>query len=76
MRAHLPQIAAMADHHFLIDKETEEARTITRIRGIDDEESLKELARLLSGDTVTPEVLGNAAQLKEQAGAFKEALKK
>ncbi|MCR5092986.1 MAG: DNA repair protein RecN [Lachnospiraceae bacterium] len=73
---HLPQIAAMADHHFLIDKETEDERTVTRIRGIDDKESLEELARLLSGDMVTPEVLGNAAQLKEQAGTFKEALKK
>ncbi|MCR5674480.1 MAG: DNA repair protein RecN [Lachnospiraceae bacterium] len=70
---HLPQIAAMADHHFLIEKELEDERTLTRIRLLSAEESTGELARLLSADEVTEEVLKNAAQLKERAAREKKA---
>ncbi|MCR5177834.1 MAG: DNA repair protein RecN [Lachnospiraceae bacterium] len=68
---HLPQIAAMADHHFVINKEFSGERTLTRIREIDRKESVGELARLLSADEVTEEVTKNASQLKERADKAK-----
>ncbi|MBQ3791172.1 MAG: DNA repair protein RecN [Lachnospiraceae bacterium] len=73
---HLPQIAAMADHHYGIEKGLENDRTLTKIRPLNEEESLKELARLLSADQVTEEVLSNAGQLREQARAEKETRRK
>ncbi|MCR4763935.1 MAG: DNA repair protein RecN [Lachnospiraceae bacterium] len=64
---HLPQIAAMADEHFCIEKNSEGGRTYTRVRALDEQESIDELARLLSADEVTDEVRQNAIQLKERA---------
>ena len=64
---HLPQIAAMADRHFVIEKNTEEGRSVTHISEIREEEILHELARLLSGTTVTDAVLANARELKDLA---------
>ncbi len=71
---HLPQIAAMADHHFVINKEFSRERTLTRINEIDRDESVRELARLLSADEITDEVIKNAEQLKDRAD--KEKVKK
>lgn len=64
---HLPQIAAMADSHFLIKKQVEQERTITRIKRLDEEESLRELARLLGSGSVTKAVLSNACEMREMA---------
>ncbi len=64
---HLPQIAAMADSHFLIEKQVEQERTITRIKRLDEEESLRELARLLGSGSVTKAVLSNACEMREMA---------
>ena len=50
---HLPQIASMADTHFLIEKSVNEGRTITGIKKLDEEGSVKELARMLGCQTVT-----------------------
>ena len=71
---HLPQIAAMADHHFVIDKEFSGERTLTRIKEIERDESVGELARLLSADEITEEVIKNAKQFKDRAD--KEKAKK
>ncbi len=68
---HLPQIAAMADHHFIIEKSSTEDRTITNIREAGEEESLSELARLLGGDTLTDAALENAREMRRQALAHK-----
>ncbi|MBE5882810.1 MAG: DNA repair protein RecN [Lachnospiraceae bacterium] len=69
---HLPQIAAMADVHFVIEKSSTDATTITDIRYMENEESMAELARLLGSDTLTSAALSNAREMKEQARAFKE----
>ncbi len=64
---HLPQIAAMADAHFVIEKSSTDSRTITDIRAIDGEEQLAELARMLGSDELTQAALSNARELREQA---------
>jgi len=69
---HLPQIAAMADTHFMIEKSAKEGRSVTDIFELKEEEALAEIARLLSGTTVTQAVLTNAKELKELAGKTKE----
>jgi DNA repair protein RecN (Recombination protein N) len=68
---HLPQIAAMADTHFVIEKHEEKGRSITAITEIKGDEVLRELARLLGGDEVTDAVLANARELKEMAAKRK-----
>lgn len=69
---HLPQIAAMADRHFCIEKSSIEDNTITDIRVLDGEESLGELARLLGSDALTDAALSNAREMRAQAVAHKE----
>lgn len=64
---HLPQIAAMADTHFMIEKGLEEGRTVTSIYGLDEESSVRELARLLGGDTITEAVITNAQEMRKMA---------
>jgi DNA repair protein RecN (Recombination protein N) len=60
---HLPQIAAFADQHFLIDKREDHGRTKTNIRLLDQRASTHEVARMLSGAKVTETSLQHAAQL-------------
>ena len=64
---HLPQIAAMADEHFVIEKSSTDANTITDIRLLEGEESLGELARLLGSDALTEAALTNAREMRGQA---------
>lgn len=64
---HLPQIAAMADRHFAIEKDVQKDTTITQIRQLRGEENLQELGRLLGGDGMTDAVLGNAREMRQQA---------
>ncbi|WP_022764683.1 DNA repair protein RecN [Butyrivibrio sp. XPD2006] len=64
---HLPQIAAMADTHFMIEKGLEDGRTVTSIYGLDEEASVRELARLLGGDTITDAVITNAQEMRKMA---------
>lgn len=64
---HLPQIAAMADRHFCIEKSAREDNTITDIRVLEEEESLAELARLLGSDALTEAALSNAREMRSQA---------
>ncbi len=70
---HLPQIAAMADNHFLIEKTTDKEKTTTTIREVKEEESTKELARLLGSETITETALSNARELKEMAANTKQS---
>lgn len=69
---HLPQIAAMADHHFLIEKGENDGKTETAITAIRGEQQVRELARMLGGDTISDAVLNNAEDLIGQARAVKE----
>lgn len=68
---HLPQIAAMADVHFLIEKVTDSGSTVSNIRKLSDDESIQELARMLGGVKITDAVLENAREMKEMAKAEK-----
>lgn len=65
---HLPQIAAMADTHFVIEKSAKKDVTTTEIRKLNEEECISELARLLGGSTITDAVISNAREMKEMAG--------
>ncbi len=69
---HLPQIAAMADRHFVIEKSAREDNTITDIRLMEEEESLGELARLLGSDALTEAALSNAREMRTQAVGYKK----
>ncbi len=60
---HLPQIAAFADQHFLIEKTETKGRTQTEIRGMADPERVREIARMLSGATLTDTSLAHAENL-------------
>ncbi len=64
---HLPQIAAMADSHFEIAKAAENGSTVTRIRELNREEMVDELARLLGGAEITAAVRENASEMKRLA---------
>lgn len=64
---HLSQIAAVADSHFLIEKSAENESVKTRIRLLNEEDSVKELARILGGDKITSSIMGSAREMKEMA---------
>lgn len=64
---HLPQIAAMADTHFVIEKQTSGGETRTEIRCLTAAESEEELARMLGGAEITDAVLANAREMKKLA---------
>lgn len=69
---HLPQIAAMADSHYVIRKAVKENRTITSICKLNEKESIHELARLLGSEIITDTVLNNAKEMKELAEKTKK----
>jgi DNA repair protein RecN (Recombination protein N) len=60
---HLPQIAAFADQHFVVEKRESAGRTKMQIRLLDDRARTHEVARMLSGATVTDTSLQHAAQM-------------
>ncbi len=64
---HLPQIAAMADEHFMIEKGLSDGRTVTNIYALSEEASIGELARLLGGDKITDAVMQNAQEMRNEA---------
>lgn len=68
---HLPQIAAMADTHFVIEKTNNGRSTTTHIRPLQKAEEIEELARLLGADMPTESTYENARELKKQAEAVK-----
>ncbi len=64
---HLPQIASMADEHFIIEKTTDGLSTKTSIEILDTEKSVMELARMLGGVSITASVIASAKEMKELA---------
>ena len=68
---HLPQIAAMQDSHYSIAKETADGRTMTHIKRLTEEESDREIARLLGADRITDAALENAREMKRMAHSGK-----
>ena len=60
---HLPQIAANADTHFCISKNSDENRTYTTIKRLNDEESINEIARLIAGSNITDTTIEHAREI-------------
>ena len=60
---HLPQIAAMGEAHYKVEKEETDKGTISHMRRLDDKERLTAVAAMLSGDNITPAALENAKEL-------------
>ena len=71
---HLPQIAAMADSHYLIAKEERNGRTYTDVTKLTREGQRRELARLHGGDNITATTLASAEEQLDAAERFKRAL--
>lgn len=69
---HLPQIAAMSDEHYIIEKKASDNSTTTKIRRLSESESIQELARMLSGAELTETVIQNAREMKELASNTKK----
>lgn len=68
---HLPQISAMADDHYLIEKSEVDGRVETSLKLLKDQGIYEELARLIGGATITNNTLETAKEMKEQARALK-----
>jgi DNA repair protein RecN (Recombination protein N) len=66
---HLPQIAAMSPNHFVAEKAVHGTRTTTRIRRLNHEEHTREVAKLMSGETITESSIRMARELIEPAGS-------
>ena len=71
---HLPQIAALGDAHFLVEKRSTEARTDTHVSQLDHEGRIKELSRLVGGSADSESSLSHAAHMLEDAEKVKAAL--
>lgn len=63
---HLPQIAALAEHHFAVTKRVEKARTLTEVELLDEDARVEELARMLAGETVTDAARRHAREMMKQ----------
>lgn len=68
---HLPQIAAMADSHYYIEKKTDQKKTTTEIRRLSEKESLEEISRMISGNERTETSMKNAEEMKSLANDAK-----
>ena len=68
---HLPQIAAMADSHYVIAKQERDGRTYTNVSRLNDDGRRRELARLHGGDVITATTIASAKEQLEAAEAFK-----
>ena len=73
---HLPQIAAMADQHYLIEKREQDGRTRTTVQPLDSDGRQREIARLYGGDHITPLTLASAAEQLASAAAYKQSRRK
>ena len=63
----MPQIAAFADQHYLLEKYTDGEETYTTLREVKDEERVDEIARLVGGRILTDKTRENARELIKQA---------
>ena len=73
---HLPQIAAMADQHYLIEKREQDGRTRTTVQLLDDDGRQREIARLYGGEHITLLTLASAAEQLASAAAYKQSIEK
>ncbi|PTE95365.1 DNA repair protein RecN, partial [Staphylococcus epidermidis] len=61
--SHLPQVASMSDHHLLISKASNADRTTTQVKELKDENKIDEIARMISGASVTELTRENAKEM-------------
>ena len=64
---HLPQVAAVAQHHFLISKHVQKQRTVTEVKHLNNQERVDELARMLAGEKITKLTREHAQELLDMA---------
>lgn len=64
---HLAQIAALADNHLLIEKNTENGRTKTHVTSLDRESRIREIARIMSGKEITENIYNSAKELLDRS---------
>ena len=64
---HLPQIASLADRHCRVKKKVVGDRTVVEIHALNDEERVKEIARMLAGEKITDVTIAHAQEMVEQA---------
>lgn len=72
--SHLPQVAAMADHHYYIKKQVEHDRTFTTISDMEEHERIEEISRMMSGAEITELTLQHASELIHMANERKETM--
>jgi len=65
---HLQQIASQADHHFKVFKENVKGRTVTKIKRLDKEERVNEIARMISGEKISQLTLRQAKEMIKSTG--------
>lgn len=73
--SHLPQVAAMADHHYFIKKEVEHDRTFTSLLEIDTDARIEEVSRMISGAEITDLTLQHATELLKMANERKKQMR-
>ena len=71
---HLPQLAAMADTHFSVEKGERDGRTYTKVVLLDRQRRMAELARITGGAKVTPALLESAGELLDEAETYRAGL--
>ena len=71
---HLPQLAAMAEVHFCVEKGEVKGRTFTQVRRLERAQRQAELARISGGAAVTEALLQSAGELLDAAAAYREGL--
>lgn len=69
--SHLPQVAAIADHHYFISKKVVSGRTETSVEKLNDQTRIREIARMLSGSEITELTLEHADELLKMADRIK-----
>lgn len=73
---HSPQIASMADSHYLINKEIQGGRTLTSVHRLEEKERSKEIARMIDGFQTSSLTLKHAEEILKKASVFKGNLEK
>ena len=71
---HMPSLAAMADVHFLIEKQVEGEKTITHVYPLNKEDDIKEIGRLIGGLNYSDFALPHAQEMKKWADDYKKSL--
>ena len=72
--SHLTQISAMADNNLLIEKQENDGRTLTKVKQLDNEEKVLEIARLISGYPDSNTAIEHAKEIISSAIDFKNSL--